>query len=262
MTFLSENTLAVYCGASALFTFITYWWTKLQFAVPWEQGGRRLPRGFKENVPPWSFSSSAAIFGLTYVPVLIVLSVATTSSNHSFIDCLSLSPSELMESEPVSAWLDVLALAFAFASMAKDAFLFPDCPDKLLALHHLGVILVTPAFIFLPGARCLRAAAFSVPIAELGTMCYCSFICWHQTLLYAVGMTISNGLLTPLLLLWVQENWGQTYDAAVYGVAGICGIIVVIRQIIMVKMVIDELQYQRQLKGPAAARQPSTAKMD
>eukprot|EP00756_Hemistasia_phaeocysticola_P018359 Hpha_TRINITY_DN15588_c0_g12::TRINITY_DN15588_c0_g12_i1::g.108768::m.108768 len=245
-----------FIAASVILTLFYFVITRAFWALPWERAGRFMPRGFKEKVPPWSFSSAGMQYAAVYIPGVAYQWYKLWTPEFPFMDMeqLHASPSEQHATDEAFFWFNVLILCNAFASMAKDGLLFPDAPDKLLALHHIGVMIVTPAFLFLPGVRGFLLAAICVPVAELGTSCFCAFVYSRRWVTYAIGMTISNGVLAPILYLWAVENWNNAPDEWVVGVSIICCTIVLFRQIIMVKEVAEELEYLSQKKRQASAK--------
>eukprot|EP01062_Namystynia_karyoxenos_P023142 TRINITY_DN18901_c0_g1_i1.p1 TRINITY_DN18901_c0_g1~~TRINITY_DN18901_c0_g1_i1.p1 ORF type:complete len:302 (+),score=103.17 TRINITY_DN18901_c0_g1_i1:89-907(+) len=253
-----QDILAWFVLMCLVLTPLNYWATRRFFVLPWEAAGKQYPAIYKEKIPPWSFSSSAALYALAYLPILPPLLWMTWSSGGLDMELLRASPYEQLTA---GAWyapyLDAAVLSNSFASMAKDAVFFPDVPDKLLAAHHLGVMFVGPSFLLLPGVRALRAAAFSVPIAELGTACYCCFVCWRTLPLYLIGMTLSNALLAPLLWLWVQENWDEAPRPMVALVGGVCFFIILVREIVCIVEVVDEYRRRRKAKAGEPKRESS-----
>jgi len=77
----------------------------------------------------------------------------------------------------------------------RDCVLFADAkPDPVLALHHLGVLILMVSFAFaaIPGVRLL---AFITPIVEIGTSFYCAFSVWRWASVYWWVMNLSNAMM-------------------------------------------------------------------
>lgn len=159
--------------------------------LSWLRAG--LPKGppwiehWEESAPAWAFEASFwvesvnIIFALGMAPAVLASRDVLWKSFTLHID----------DYEPSGMWLDHVIFASLFGFMLRDFVLFYATPDPLLAVHHVGVLVLMVSFGFaaIPGVRLL---AFITPVVEIGTCFYCAFSVWRWSTVYWWVMNLSN----------------------------------------------------------------------
>jgi len=160
----------------------------------WLQAG--LPDGppwikkWEETAPAWAFEASFLV-QMSNIVFALGMAPAVLANGDMLRKSFTL---QLDDLEPSDMWLDHVIFASLAGFMVRDCVLFYANPDLVLALHHLGVLILMVSFGFaaIPGVRLL---AFITPVVEIGTSFYCAFSVWRWASVYWWVMNLSNAVM-------------------------------------------------------------------
>lgn len=177
---------------------------------------------WEESCGQWAYLSSCVIQLIWAIPFTLLMLPNVLKDNYdAFVHPLS-----ALNSDPQTLLVEFMIYASLFAFMVKDAFLFYENPDPLLALHHVCVMYLMVCLYFHETVPGFRALAFVTPVVEIGTAAFCAWQCWRPKATYLIVMTGSNtifGIIISTILYLCPNPTAIVYFLYISGVGLIIG---------------------------------------